>query len=61
MAFKYYRSTWCGSAAPSMLSDEEIEACAFVVATLSKKRRWGGSVVGHRSKKNVTALVVTFD
>jgi hypothetical protein len=44
-----------------MLSDEEIEACAFVVATLSKKRRWGGSVVGHRSKKNVTALVATFD
>jgi hypothetical protein len=43
-----------------MLSDEEIEACAFVVATLMKKRRWGGSVVGHRSK-NVTASMATFD
>jgi hypothetical protein len=52
MAFKYYRSTWCGSAAASMLSDEEIEACVFVVATLSKKRCWGGSVVGHRLKKH---------
>jgi hypothetical protein len=60
MAFKYCRSTWCGSATASMLSDEEIEACAFVVATLMKKRRWGGSVVGHRSK-NVTASMATFD
>jgi hypothetical protein len=60
MSFKYYRSTWCESVAASMLSDEEIEACAFVVATLRQKRRWGGSVVGHRSK-NVTASVATFD
>jgi hypothetical protein len=51
MVFKYYRSTWCGSAAASMLSDEEIEACAFVIATLRQKRCCGGSVVGHRSKK----------
>jgi hypothetical protein len=51
MAFKYYRSTRCGSAAASMHSDEEIEVCAFVVATLRQKRHWGDSIVGHRSKK----------
>ena len=51
MAFKYYRSTWCGSAATSMHNDEEMEACALVVATLRQKRPWEGSVVGHKTKK----------
>jgi hypothetical protein len=49
MAFNYYRSTWCGSAAANK-NNEEIEACAVLVATLRKKRRWGGSVVGHKMK-----------
>ncbi|KAK3129221.1 hypothetical protein QOZ80_6BG0474060 [Eleusine coracana subsp. coracana] len=51
MALNYYRNTWCGSAAASLHNDEEIEACAIVVATLRRKRRWGGSVVGHQYKK----------
>jgi hypothetical protein len=51
MAFNYYRSTWCGTAAALMDNDKEIEACALVIATLRQNRHWGGSVVGHRSKK----------
>jgi hypothetical protein len=51
MAFKYYRSIWCGSALASLDNDEEIEACALVVAMLRQKRHWGVSVVGHRTKK----------
>jgi hypothetical protein len=61
MAFNYYRSIWCGSAASSMHNDEEIEAWAPVVAMLKQKRHWGGSVIGHRTKKNVTASVAPFD
>ncbi|PUZ77821.1 hypothetical protein GQ55_1G404000 [Panicum hallii var. hallii] len=49
MAFNYYQRTWCGSAAATTNYDE-IEACAVVVSTLRKKRRWGGSVVGHKTK-----------
>ncbi|KAL6647174.1 hypothetical protein ACP70R_014611 [Stipagrostis hirtigluma subsp. patula] len=51
MAFNYYRSTWCGPAAASKHNNKEIEACALVVATLRQKRRWGGSVVGHQTKR----------
>ena len=51
MAFKYYRRSWCGSAATSVHNEEEMEACALVLATLRQKRRWGGSVVGHKTKK----------
>jgi hypothetical protein len=51
MAFKYYRSISCGSAITAMHNDEEIEACVLIVATMTQKRRWGGYVVGHRSKK----------
>jgi hypothetical protein len=51
MSFSYYRNTWCGATAVLMHNDQEIEACALVIATLRQNRRWGGSVVGHRSKK----------
>jgi hypothetical protein len=36
-----------------MHNDEEIEAWAPVVAMLKQKRHWGGSVIGHRTKKTL--------
>ena len=41
--------SWCGPVAGSSRKDEEITACAVVVATLQQKRPWGGSVHGHKT------------
>lgn len=48
MAFNYYKMSWCGTAAAASSRNEEIKKWV-VVATLRKKRHWGGSVFGHKT------------
>jgi len=49
MACWYVKVSSCGTAAASSRKEEELQAVAAVVAMLGQKRRWGGSVPGHKT------------
>ena len=53
----------CGTSATNRRQEEELQATAVAVSmVLGKKRRWGGSVVGHevknREREEVNAQIL---
>jgi len=61
MAWRYLSMSMCGSSGGDSSEEEEIEA-ATLVASIGSKRRWGGSVIGHKTyKRDRLAIQIQLD